>query len=118
MGRGCRTAGDLLGAPGLLADALLQLHVADPEGRASNILDQCRLEVLGAKVNVASAYDIAREAEAGPSVDLPCTRLGELLQGALQPGASILELCGLPGSGKTQVSMQLCAAVQCTGLSE
>ncbi|CAE8626092.1 unnamed protein product, partial [Polarella glacialis] len=38
--------------------------------------------------------------------------LTQLLGNALRPGGAILEVCGLPGAGKTQFCMQLCAAAQ------
>ncbi|OLP80275.1 DNA repair protein RAD51-like 3 [Symbiodinium microadriaticum] len=45
--------------------------------------------------------------------------LNGLLGSALQGGGALLEVCGLPGSGKTQFCLQLCAAAQISpGLAE
>eukprot|EP00929_Paragymnodinium_shiwhaense_P038787 TRINITY_DN20455_c0_g1_i1.p1 TRINITY_DN20455_c0_g1~~TRINITY_DN20455_c0_g1_i1.p1 ORF type:complete len:315 (-),score=39.03 TRINITY_DN20455_c0_g1_i1:60-1004(-) len=43
---------------------------------------------------------------------LPCAGISKLAGSALRPGGAIMELCGLPGAGKTQLCLQICASAQ------
>nr|QDO16393.1 DNA repair protein RAD51-like protein 3 [Lingulodinium polyedra] len=112
LAQGCRSAGDVLARPGALQEALRQLHVAGAEQRAEAALAACRREVSGAWASADSALELLQRAQARPPLALPCEGLARLLGGALRPGGGFLELCGLPGTGKTQLCMQLCAAAQ------
>lgn len=112
LARGCRSAGDVLAKPEVLKDALSQLHVADAEQKAEATLEACRREVSSAWASADSALDLLQKVQARPPITLPCEALNRLLGNALRPGGSLLELCGLAGTGKTQFCMQLCAAGQ------
>jgi RAD51-like protein 2 len=113
MARGCRKARDVLARPELLKDALSQLHVAEVDQKASTMLGACRAEIAGGAWGSAdSALELLQRVQGQPPLALPCDGLGRLLGNALRPGAGILEVCGLPGTGKTQLCMQLCAATQ------
>eukprot|EP00747_Dinoflagellata_sp_TGD_P163756 gnl/TRDRNA2_/TRDRNA2_182776_c0_seq1.p1 gnl/TRDRNA2_/TRDRNA2_182776_c0~~gnl/TRDRNA2_/TRDRNA2_182776_c0_seq1.p1 ORF type:complete len:362 (-),score=61.33 gnl/TRDRNA2_/TRDRNA2_182776_c0_seq1:87-1172(-) len=111
VARGCRTAGDVLAKPEALQDVMHQLHVANVDQKATAMLGACRKEASDAWGSADSAFDLLRQAEAAPPIGLPCS-LGPLLGSALRPGGAILEVCGLPGTGKTQFCLQLCAAAQ------
>lgn len=113
VSRGCPAAGTLLERPELLPQALRQLHAAGPdaEDRAAAMLGSCRKEVADAWGAASSALELLQRAQARPPIRLG-GGLGRLLGNALRPGGSILELCGLPGTGKTQLCLQLCASAQ------
>jgi len=114
VARGCRGAGDVFARPGALQEALCQLQAPGPERQARAILDACRREEAESDAwgSADSALQLLRRAQARPSVKLPCAGIGGLLGSALRPGGGILEVCGLPGTGKTQLCLQLCAAAQ------
>ncbi|CAL1132321.1 unnamed protein product [Cladocopium goreaui] len=109
ISRGCRQAPDV--TPEALKEVLAQHHVAGLEQRANSMLSACRQEAAkDAWRSADSALSLLRKT-ARPKVTLPCTGLNQLLGNALRGGA-LLEVFGLPGSGKTQFCLQLCAAVQ------
>lgn len=112
LARGCRTAGDVLVSPKLLQQCLAQLRVADAEPRAERMAAVCSREVADSWGRADSALQLLRQGQAIVPVALPCQRLSCLLGNALRPGGAILEVCGLPGTGKTQLCLQLCAAAQ------
>lgn len=112
LSQGCRSAGDLLAKPDVLREALSLLHVADAAARAGALLDACQREVAGSWGSANSALELLKQAQAHRPVSFPCGGLSRLLGNALRPGGTILEVCGLPGTGKTQFCMQLCAAAQ------
>lgn len=112
LARGCRSAGDVLARPEALKEALSQLHVAGAEQKAAATLDACRREVSSAWSSADSALDLLQKAQARPPIALPCEGLGRLLGNSLRPGGSLLEICGIAGSGKSQLCMQLCASAQ------
>jgi len=62
-----------------------------------------------------SALELLRQAQARAPLSLPCAGIATLLGGALRPGGGIVEVCGAPGAGKTQLCMQICAAAQVGG---
>lgn len=110
--RGCRTAGDVLQKPEALHQSLDQLHVHRPEQRTEQMLGACRREVADAWGSADSALALLQQGQGIPPLVLPCQQLNALLGNALRPGGSILEVAGLPGTGKTQLCMQICAASQ------
>jgi len=116
--RGCRTAGDVLDHPKILQECLSELHVIDKDNqRAEAMVSACRREVSDTWSSSNSALQLLQAGQAAAPIWLPCQALTCLLGNALRPGGSILEVCGLPGTGKTQFCMQLCAAAQIAGLS-
>jgi len=116
--RGCRTAGDVLRRPQALKDSLSQLHVRAVEQKSSAMLSACRQEATSAWGSADSALDLLQIAQARQPLRLPCAELGELLGGALRPGGGLLEVAGMPGSGKTQFCLQVCAAAQIGAAAE
>lgn len=114
VGLGCRTAGEVLAKPAVLQDALKQLRTSAVEQKAAEILGSCRREVQDSHSLQwgASALTLLQQSEASLPVALPCSALGQLLGSGLKPGGGLLEVCGLPGTGKTQFCLQLCAAAQ------
>lgn len=116
MSRGCPSAGVLLARPELLPQVLRQLHADDAEGKADEMLVSCQREVADAWGSASSALDLLKQAQVQPTLTLPCDGLSRLLGNALRPGGAILEVCGLPGTGKTQFCMQLCASAQLAAL--
>ncbi|CAE7690901.1 Rad51c, partial [Symbiodinium pilosum] len=113
LSRGCKSAADVISRPESLTEALMQHHIAGPE-RASNMLAACRREAASkdAWSSADSALSLLRKGHAVQPLRLPSAGLNGLLGNALQGGGSLLEVCGLPGSGKTQFCLQLCAAAQ------
>jgi len=109
---GCRTAGDVLSQPKALHQALDLLHVPQADLRADRLLGACRREVADAWDSADSALALLQQGQEVAPLVLPCQQLGGLLGNALRPGAGILEVCGLPGTGKTQLCMQVCAVAQ------
>jgi len=119
LSKGCATAGDVLAKPNVLHEALSELRASDLERRAPAMVNACRREVVIPDAWGASdsALALLRKAQMQPPIQLPCQGLAGLLGSALRPGGHILELCGLPGAGKTQLCLQLCAAAQIPGAS-
>eukprot|EP00933_Yihiella_yeosuensis_P039618 TRINITY_DN33701_c0_g1_i1.p1 TRINITY_DN33701_c0_g1~~TRINITY_DN33701_c0_g1_i1.p1 ORF type:complete len:400 (+),score=59.71 TRINITY_DN33701_c0_g1_i1:88-1287(+) len=115
LSKGCRNAGDLLERPEMLKEALNQHHAANAEQKAAAMISSCRREAHASSASWSSADDalsLLRQAQAVQPIVLPCQGLNRLLGSALRPGGHILEVCGLPGTGKTQFCLQLCAAAQ------
>lgn len=113
--KGCRQAAGVLARPEALKEVLAQHHVTPLEQRAEAMLKQCHQEVTqpAAWRRADSALSLLRKSQARrPRATLPCRGLDQLLGNALCGGGALLEVCGLPGSGKTQFCLQLCAAVQ------
>lgn len=112
LSHGCRSAGDVLSRPDLMPEALEKLQVSDAKRKASVMLGSCQREVTDSWGSANSALELLKQAQMQQPVMLPCDGLNNILGNALRPGGAILELCGLPGTGKTQFCMQLCAAAQ------
>mmetsp|Transcript_12605 Transcript_12605/g.22263 ORF Transcript_12605/g.22263 Transcript_12605/m.22263 type:complete len:358 (+) Transcript_12605:53-1126(+) len=114
LAQGCRTAGDVLGHPQALKEALAQHHAAGPESKAKAMLNGCQQEASAADAwaSADSALELLRQAQAVQPLVLPCGGLTSLLGNSMRPGGTFLEVYGLPGSGKTQFCLQLCAAAQ------
>ncbi|CAK9070551.1 unnamed protein product [Durusdinium trenchii] len=115
IAKGCRQAAGVLARPEALKEVLAQHHVTPLEQRAEAMLKQCHQEVTqpAAWRRADSALSLLRKSQARrPRATLPCRGLDQLLGNALCGGGALLEVCGLPGSGKTQFCLQLCAAVQ------
>jgi len=109
VSRHCQRATEVTQAA--LKEVLAQHNVAGLEQRSSSMMSACRQEAAkDAWRNADSALSLLRKT-GRPKVVLPCTGVNQLLGNALRGGA-LLEVCGLPGSGKTQFCLQLCAAVQ------
>lgn len=115
LARGVRCAGDVFAQPQALPEVLQQLHVGDSKQKAGTMLSACRREAEDAWSSADSALELLKLSERQAPVSLPCVGLGSVLGNALRPGGAILEVCGLPGTGKTQFCMQLCAAAQIHG---
>ncbi|XP_055636639.1 uncharacterized protein LOC129775669 [Toxorhynchites rutilus septentrionalis] len=60
---------------------------------------------------LANSYDIWIEENKQPTIATLCKDLDQAIGKGISPGI-ITELCGPPGSGKTQICIQLCANVQ------
>ncbi|CAE7374708.1 unnamed protein product [Symbiodinium natans] len=127
LSRGRKTAADVLSRPEALTEVLAQHHVADPELRTSSMLAACRQEAAAKDAwhSADSALSLLQKGKATQPLRLPCAGLNGLLGSALQGGGTLLEVCGLPGSGKTQfclpLGQELCwclyfplAAVRCS----
>jgi len=112
ISRGCRNAGQVLSKPELLGEALRELRADDVDEKSEAVLSSCRKEVSSAWAAADSAWDLLQKASSRMPLVLPCQRLSELLGNTLRPGGSILEVCGVPGAGKTQLCLQICAAAQ------
>lgn len=112
MSRGCRNAGDVLARPELVPEALEELHVSNAKRKADAMIGACQREVADAWGSADSALALLKQAQLQRPIVLPCGGLSGVLGNALRPGGTILEVCGLPGTGKTQFCMQLCAAAQ------
>jgi len=120
ISRGCRNAADVLNKQQCVPEALQQLRVTDAKRKADMMLGACQREVAhrsqplcsDAWGSADSALDLLKQAQMQRPIMLPCESLGALLGNALRPGGTLLEVCGLPGTGKTQFCMQLCAAAQ------
>lgn len=112
VSRGCRSAGDVLARPELVPEAMEHLHVVDAKRKADVMLGACQREVADAWGSADSALALLKQAQMQRPITLPCDGLSGVLGNALRPGGTILEVCGLPGTGKTQFCMQLCAAAQ------
>jgi len=120
LSRGCRNAADVLARPETVPEALEHLHVSDAKRKADVMLGACRREVAGAWGSADSALELLKQAQVHHPIRLPSDGLSVVLGNALRPGGTILEVCGLPGTGKTQFCMQMCAAAQiplCPGSS-
>eukprot|EP00439_Symbiodinium_sp_Y106_P050328 s1149_g6.t1 len=120
LARGRKNAADVLSRPEALKEVLAQHHVAGLEHRASTLLAGCRREAASkdAWSSADSALSLLQKTSAAQPLRLPCAGLNGLLGSALQGGGALLEVCGLPGSGKTQFCLQLCAAAQISSLAE
>jgi len=112
VAQGCRSAGDVISHPQALKEALVKLHAAGPEEKAAAMLHGCRQEASDSWASADSALALLQQAQAVQPLILPCGGLNGLLGNAMRPGGAFLEVCGLPGSGKTQFCLQLCAAAQ------
>ncbi|CAJ1436574.1 unnamed protein product [Effrenium voratum] len=114
VSKGCRTDADLFSRPEALKEVLTQHHVPGPEKRAQHMLAAVRRENgRDAWLNASSAAALLQTAaKQPPPLALPCAGLNRLLGNALRGGGALLEVSGLPGSGKTQLCLQLCAAAQ------
>lgn len=110
--QGCRTAGDVLVRPQALQQTLEQFHVRKAEQRGDRLLAACRREAADTWSSSDSALALLQQSQAVAPLVLPSQHLGSLLGNALRPGGAILEVCGLPGTGKTQLCEQLCAVAQ------
>lgn len=67
----------------------------------------------GAWGSADSALELLQKAQAKQPLSLPCEGVSKLLGNSLRPGGGgFLEICGLPGTGKTQLCLQLCASAQ------
>ena len=103
VARGCSQAADALAMPELLQEVLKQYRVPLAEQRGQEMLAQVGREA-GREASgsgwrkASSALELLQETK--KSIRLPCTQLSQLLGSALSGG--LLEVCGLPGSGKTQ----------------
>lgn len=118
MARGCRSAGDILAKADAVQAVLSKLNDPEPQRKARAMVDGCRREVTNDTWGQSnSALELLQQAQAQPPIILPCEGIGRLLGTALRPGAALLEICGLPGAGKTQLCQQLCAAAQIPILS-
>jgi len=116
VARGCQGIGDVLARPDMLHQSLASLEVPNPEKRASELHATCRheaKEVGDVWASAASALSLLQQRPPRPPLQLPCTALTALLGGALRLGSGgLLEICGVPGTGKTQLCLQMCAAAQ------
>ena len=74
-------------------------------------------EVSSAWGSASTALDLLKSAQMQIPISLPCDSLNRLLLNALRPGGAILEVSGLPGTGKTQFCLQVCAAAQLSALT-
>jgi RAD51-like protein 2 len=89
-----------------------QLKVSDAERRSTAMLGACQREVADAWGSADSALELLTKAQTHRPIVFPSEGFRSLLGNSLRPGGCILEICGLPGTGKTQFCMQLCAAAQ------
>eukprot|EP00928_Gymnodinium_smaydae_P073375 TRINITY_DN56585_c0_g1_i1.p1 TRINITY_DN56585_c0_g1~~TRINITY_DN56585_c0_g1_i1.p1 ORF type:complete len:239 (-),score=53.76 TRINITY_DN56585_c0_g1_i1:55-750(-) len=133
LARGLRSERDLLARPEVVIEALREFHGGDAPRKAEELLAACNTEAQRRQVErppgsacgssagtsaggawgaSASALALLQRAQEQAPIVLPCDGLARLLGGALRPGAGLLEVCGLPGAGKTQFCLQLCAAAQ------
>jgi len=112
LARGVRCAGDVFAQPEALPEVLQQLHVGDSKQKAGTMLSACRQEAEDAWSSADSALELLKQSQRQAPVSFPCIGLSSVLGNALRPGGALLEVCGLPGTGKTQFCMQLCAAAQ------
>lgn len=110
--RGCKSAADVLQKPHLLPEVLDELKVSDAKRKASVLLGACQREVSDGWGTADSALDLLKQAQIHRPISFPCEGLHCLLGNSLRPSGSLVEICGLPGTGKTQFCMQLCAAAQ------
>lgn len=101
LAKGCGRAADVLAQPQVLQEVLAQYRVAQPERRAGEMLRAVGREAAPTWRHATSALELLQQGKAAKApVALPCTALNQLLGSALHTG--LLEVCGLPGSGKTQ----------------
>lgn len=116
LARGCCSVNDVLARPGDVQEVLRQLHDADSDRKAEAILAGCRQEIGAIWSSADSALDLLQRAQEQAPLAIPCQALSALLGNAVRPGSGrILEICGLPGSGKTQLCLQICASAQILG---
>eukprot|EP00930_Biecheleria_cincta_P077831 TRINITY_DN65154_c0_g1_i1.p1 TRINITY_DN65154_c0_g1~~TRINITY_DN65154_c0_g1_i1.p1 ORF type:complete len:407 (-),score=64.49 TRINITY_DN65154_c0_g1_i1:48-1229(-) len=118
--QGCRNADDLLSNPKVLDAALAEHHAIAAQEKAIAMLNGCRREIKAAAdawASADSALSLLQQAQAVQPIPLPCAGLNQVLGNALRPGGAFLEVFGLPGSGKTQFCLQLCASGQISGFS-
>ncbi|XP_059469928.1 DNA repair protein RAD51 homolog 3 [Neocloeon triangulifer] len=71
--------------------------------------DEIYLKQLKTPIPVISCFDLLQKQ--GERLKSGSEKLDELLDGGFKPG-SLTEISGLPGSGKTQFCLQLCAVCQ------
>jgi len=116
MARGVHTLGAVLDNARAVPEALEQLHASNVEAKSAAIMKGCKREATSSSeiwgATSHSARDLLQKAQGQSRINLPCTEVDRLLGNALRPGAGLLEVCGLPGAGKTQFCLQLCAAAQ------
>lgn len=125
LARGCRTGEELVAKPKEVEEALASLGASgeSKKRKAEQILAACTQEVKAVKSSTGaparggwaagtSALDLLKVAQAKQPIILPSEGLNALLGRALAGGPGLLEVFGLPGSGKTQLGLQLCAAAQ------
>eukprot|EP00971_Amphidinium_carterae_P185300 3679434-Amphidinium_carterae.2 len=112
MAKGVQTLGDIIQNSAFVPEVLEQLHISNVEARSFALLQACKREASDSWGTSNSARDLLRKAQTQPRVYLPCTELDKLLGNALRSGAGLMEVCGLPGAGKTQFCLQLCASAQ------
>lgn len=112
LSRGCRNAGDVLARPELVPEAMELLRASDAKRKASVMLGACKREIDDTWSSADSALELLKQAQMQQPITLPCDGLNSILGNAMRPGGTILEVCGLPGTGKTQFCMQFCAAAQ------
>lgn len=117
LARGCCSVNDVLARPGDVQDVLRQLQDAESERKAEAIIAGCRREIESIWTSSDSALDLLHRAQVQAPLTLPCQALSALLGNAVRPGSGrILEICGLPGCGKTQLCLQICASAQARGV--
>ncbi|KAG8191539.1 hypothetical protein JTE90_019603 [Oedothorax gibbosus] len=58
-----------------------------------------------------SAHDVLLDENSRPPISTSCKGLDAVLKGGV-PVKKVVEICGCPGAGKTQMCMQLCVNVQ------
>ncbi|KAK2961385.1 putative DNA repair protein RAD51 [Blattamonas nauphoetae] len=63
------------------------------------------------RITVQTAWEVIQEYDSLPTIPTLCEPLDDLLRRGI-PVGSITEFCGSPGSGKTQMCIQLCLSVQ------
>eukprot|EP00927_Polykrikos_kofoidii_P007421 TRINITY_DN13042_c0_g1_i1.p1 TRINITY_DN13042_c0_g1~~TRINITY_DN13042_c0_g1_i1.p1 ORF type:complete len:383 (-),score=42.78 TRINITY_DN13042_c0_g1_i1:71-1219(-) len=116
MARGCRSAAEVLARPDVVKEVFGELlHQGDAKRKADAVVDACQREVSCREDSWSrahSALELLQLSQAQAPLVLPCQGIGRLLGGALRPSGALLEVCGLPGAGKTQLCLQLCAASQ------
>lgn len=111
ISHGCRDATSLLAAPEVVVQILQQLRAPCPDATAAKIIAACQAEVSGRWKSAPSALDLLQQAHERTFISMPCHGLNALLGGGLG-ACGFLEICGVPGSGKTQLCLQACCCAQ------
>ena len=124
---GYRTVGDLRGAPAdtcafarqlrfpsgssdvesQLEELLASVRAAASTSSSSGVSALSHVTALGGQ----SAYDMYTRGKSRRSIITFCSKLDKLLGGGV-PLGEVTEFCGVPGVGKTQMSMQLAVCAQ------
>ena len=124
---GYRTVGDLRGAPADTCEFARHLRFpsgsSEVESQLDELLTSVRADASASSssgVSVSShvtalggqsAYDMYTRGKSRRSIITFCSKLDKLLGGGV-PLGEVTEFCGVPGVGKTQMSMQLAVCAQ------